>query len=102
MKILESSAFGNLPIPESVAQCPICKAALILEGIEEWDADTGEVAESGFTVECTTEPDIDSDEWPEWHRGHYAHPYIDWLPLEPVIHRWLTRNYRVAVEANTP
>lgn len=83
-----------LAIPRSVAVCPICEAPLVLEELSEWyeptkdriavDEHTG-----SLSFNCTTEPDIDSEEWEEWMRGHWSTPYMDWLPLERKVKRWL-------------
>ena len=71
--------------------CPICGAKVILTVVIEWDADDGEIIQVEY--ECETEPDIDSDEWSDWHRGHYAMPYVDWLPWEVAMLRWLNWHY---------
>jgi hypothetical protein len=72
--------------------CPICGSRVHLTDIEEWGAEDGEIVQAAF--ECETEPDIDSDEWREWHRGHYSMPYVDWLPWEVRVLEWLNRHYR--------
>jgi len=74
--------------------CPICGAKVLLISVTEWGADDGEIL--GTEFECETEPDIDSDEWPGWHRGHYSMPYVDWLPWDTAAVAWLNRRYRYA------
>lgn len=71
----------DLPI-KTRAKCPICGAAVIVEEIDEWETETGRVTDCGFHINCETGPDIDSDEWDDWHRWHWSMPYVDWLPLE--------------------
>jgi hypothetical protein len=93
MTVVESVAV--IPVPPGVAACPICSAPIVVEDIGEWVADTGEIL--SMTPECTTEPDIDSDEWCDWFDGHWRRPYQDWLPLERPILAWLKRTHRVAV-----
>lgn len=83
----------NLQVPRSVATCPICDSSLIVESIDEWDAETGVPLDISFN--CMTEPDIDSDEWETWHYAHWSQPYVDWLPLEPKVEKWVQKNYRV-------
>jgi hypothetical protein len=92
---------GRLPMPLSTPgfACPICGATVHLTGVTEWGADDGEII--GVEYDCETEPDIDSDEWPEWHAGHFAHPYIDWLPWEMRMVTWLNRYYHYR-EENAP
>jgi len=72
--------------------CPICGKAVYLMAVTEWGADDGEI--SGTEFGCETEPDIDSDEWWDWHNGHYRMPYVDWLPWETRAVAWLNERYR--------
>ena len=44
-------------IPPDVAVCPICKASLVIEDIDEWETETGRVTEAGFHIDCSTAPD---------------------------------------------
>lgn len=81
-----------IPVPRSVAACPICGADIVIEDVHEWETDGGKPV--GISVECTTEPDIDSDDWPGWHRGHWNMPYVDWLPVEMRVLGWFQREYR--------
>jgi hypothetical protein len=82
-----------IAVPGDIAVCPICNAPIVVEA-NVWESGTGRIVE--FGIECTTEPDIDSDEWPDWHAWHYRMPYVDWPPLERPIRRWLDRTYRIA------
>lgn len=77
------------------ARCPICGAGLLLDAGEatEFDDASGQWIATEINLECETEPDIDSDDWEEWHRGHYRAPYTDWLPLEQRILRAVRRMY---------
>jgi hypothetical protein len=77
-----------LKLPEP---CPICGAAVYLNGVTEWHTDDGEII--GVEYDCETEPDIDSREWKPWFRWHYRMPYVDWLPWEIRMVRWLNRKY---------
>ena len=76
--------------------CPICGAKVVLTHVVEWGADDGEII--GVEYECETEPDIDSDEWPDWHAGHYSMPYVDWLPWETKMIEWLNGRYHARSE----
>lgn len=84
-----------LAIPDDVALCPICGAPLVVEDIDEWDAETGEVTEHGLHITCSKEPDIDSKGWNEWHNWHYKMPYVDWLPLQKPVREWFNAHYRM-------
>lgn len=77
-----------LAIPQSVAACPKCGKTLIITEINEWGED-GLSTEHGFFYTCISEPDIDSDEWGEWHRWHFDMPYVYWLPLQTPVYKWL-------------
>jgi hypothetical protein len=82
-----------LDIPTEVAICPKCGSPLIFEDVEEW-YDDGMIAEHGFVFNCIKEPDIDADDWWAWHNSHWSTPYVDWLPLQSVVHDWFKTNYR--------
>jgi hypothetical protein len=71
--------------------CPICGASVYITGVDEWESDSGRIVH--FEHECETEPDIDSDEWWGWHNGHWNMPYVDWLPWEMRVYRWLDAHY---------
>jgi hypothetical protein len=81
---------GKLPL-ELPRPCPICGARVYLHKVTEWGCDDGEII--GIEYDCETEPDIDSPEWEDWHQGHYAMPYVDWLPWENRMISWLNRKY---------
>jgi hypothetical protein len=77
---------GRLPllVPKP---CPICGAKVFITCITEWESDTGTIV--GYEYECETEPDIDSDDWESWFDGHYSMPYVDWLPWQVSVDKWL-------------
>ena len=84
-------------ISEWVGVCPICKAALVIEDIDEYEAATGRVTEGGLHITCITQPDFDEDDddYEEWFRGHYAMPYVDWLPVNRKVYGWFDKRYRL-------
>ncbi len=79
-------------IPSDLFVCPICGAQVEFSEINEYEADTGKVTNTGFRVTCTTEPDFDDPDFNEWMLGHFS---LDWMPLEMKIYQWLSMNYRV-------
>lgn len=92
MKLLESRACVTAPADFA---CPICGAQLAVIESRAWNQDEdGTWFATEVDIECTTEPDIDADEWEDWHAGHYRTPYIDWLPLEQRILQWMRREFR--------
>ena len=78
-----------LTLPEP---CPICGKAVELTSVNEWETETGIVIHAD--IECETEPDIDGEEWPDWHAEHYKMPYVHWMPYEVRALKWLNANYR--------
>jgi hypothetical protein len=85
---------ATFDVPEYVATCPICGAKL-WANFEEWEA-TGRSNRWRCTMaklNCETEPDIDDPDFDDWMNGHYQMPYVDWMPLEIEIARWINRRY---------
>ena len=82
-------------IPTALFVCPICGAQIAFEEISEYETETGKVTETGFHVTCTTEPDIEDEDYDDWLNGHFSMPYVDWLPLEMKVYKWLSKNFRV-------
>lgn len=70
------------PIPTSVVVCPYCGGQLHLE-VDEWDYETGVPTEAGVHASCEHETDSGRD--------HYEKPYVYWLPVIGVIHRWILK-----------
>ena len=87
---MKRSLRGKLPLllPEP---CPICGAKVHVTDVDEWECESGSII--GWHCDCETEPDIDSDDWPEWFHGHYAMPYVDWMPYQTRMLRWLNARY---------
>lgn len=84
-----------LDIPADIAVCPICKALLRVEEIDEMEEiRPGEWQPASVKSGCTTQPEIDSPDWEDWFNGHYQMPYADWLPLEKPITEWVNRTYK--------
>ena len=82
---------GSLPLTLPHHPCPICGKAVFLLGVTEWGSDDHQISQAEY--ECETEPDIDSDEWWDWHDGHFSMPYVDWMPWENKMMEWLNRHY---------
>lgn len=83
-------------IPIELFQCPICGVQIVFTEINEYETETGKVTSSGFHVSCITEPDFDDpDDDDEWLDSHFSMPYIDWLPIEIKVYKWLSAGFRV-------
>lgn len=81
-------------IPIYIATCPKCGGSLRAQ-FEAWEA-TGKSNRwrcEEAKLECENEPDIDDPELMEWLNWHYDMPYVDWLPLETRMTRWINRRY---------
>ena len=77
--------------------CPICGSEIVLSEVGGLELDdNGEWIATEITLECTSEPDIDSDGWNDWLNSHYQTPYIDWLPLEQKILKVVRTRYYFA------
>jgi len=82
-------------IPLDLFQCPICGAQIVFTEINEYETETGKVTDGGFHVSCTTEPDFDDPDYDDFMSSHFSMPYVDWLPLEARVYKWLSAGYRV-------
>ena len=91
-KLVEAS--HDFEIPASVAKCPICDGVLYA-GTTGWtQMEDSTWAADCIEIDCETEPDIDGPDWEDWFTGHYAMPYVDWLPVDLLVREWMTANYR--------
>ena len=76
-------------IPPEIAVCPICGNGIWIESIDECSEEGDRWVPEQVSVTCEDEPDIDNDEWSEWHCWHFSTPYIDWLPISTKVLEWL-------------
>jgi hypothetical protein len=90
-----------IKVPPEVAICPICGAEVAIEEIDEWEQEddgTWSAGEHGVKIECSTAPDIESDNWDDFFAEHWSMPYVDWLQIEVKVYNWLHQNYRFDLE----
>lgn len=92
MKKRKLSGDVVVEIPSGVAVCPICKSRLYAS-FDNWVFEDGEWLAQSTCLDCETEPEIDSPEWWDWFRGHYSMPYVDWLPVDVEVTKWINENY---------
>ncbi len=76
----------DIDIPTNVAVCPECGAALVADVFEITSVDGKtnwhlEEDGSGLHIQCSQEDD-----------SHYQMPYVDWLPLDEPVIKWLNAN----------
>lgn len=76
------------------ALCPYCGGNLTYtaNGWEE-DDECRWMADS-FDMQCSSEPDIESEEWEEWLRLHSDMPYSRQLPVDQRVKEWINKRYR--------
>lgn len=87
---------ASIKIPRQVAICPICGEEVTVE-IGEWtqsDDGTWVASDAGVHASCITEPDIIAEDYDEWLNGHFSMPYVDWLPVDQKVTRWINDHYR--------
>lgn len=82
-------------IPLDLFQCPICGAQVCFVEINEYETETGKVTDTGFHISCTTEPEFDDPDYDDWLNNHFSMPYVDWLPLEVRVYKWLSAGFRL-------
>lgn len=78
--------------------CPYCKGNLkyTANGWEEdenglWMADS-------FDMECSTEPDIESEEWNDWFYNHSDMPYVNQLPVDLKVKKYIQSKFRFNIK----
>jgi hypothetical protein len=87
-------AHNIVRLPKELSRCPICGNKLTIEAYDCWEKDKLGWYAVEVHLRCESEPDIDSENWDMWYKGHYSKPYIDWQPLHKKILAWLKANYR--------
>jgi len=97
MEILKCDAI--LEVPKEVAVCPKCDGKLYVQ-FDAWEEDDDGTWYAAFVhTECENEPEIDSEDYEEWFDWHYDMPYVDWLPIDDDVERWLKQNYRFDIRS---
>ena len=102
MNVIMASKFSeiSISIPPEIAVCGICGAEVVLEidEIEEDSAGLWAASQSGVNVNCATEPSMDDEKaWYSFHWSHWSMPYVDWLPVQIRVYRWLLQHYRFSL-----
>ncbi len=79
--------------------CPYCKGDLTYE-CDGWDEDDNGQWESdgSFSIDCSTEPDMDSDDWEDWMQSHSEMPYVHQLPIDISVQKWINSRYRFRLD----
>jgi hypothetical protein len=90
---------AEIAVPMEVAVCPICGSHLTAQ-MEAWTQRDDGTWGPGETpsLQCPTEPDLDSNEWDDWFDGHYAMPYVDWLPVAERVQKWIDQQFDFDME----
>lgn len=75
-------------------RCPICGEKIYIEEVADWHEEDGVLKALAVKVDCTTFPGFDDeDEFEAYMSEHYSMPYVDWLPLEQEITKWVNERY---------
>jgi len=78
--------------------CPYCGGNLTYVAFG-WEQDeNGLWAADSFDVECSTEPNMDSEEWEDWMQQHSDMPYVNQLPVDKAVEAWIKERYRFNLE----
>jgi hypothetical protein len=78
--------------------CPYCKGNLTYEANGWEQDDNGLWMADSFDMECSTEPEMGSQEWEDWLSNHSEHPYIYQLPVDERVKEHINENYRFKIE----
>ncbi len=74
--------------------CPYCEGNLTYKATEWEKQDDGTWVATSFDSECSSEPDIESDEWEEWMNIHSDMPYVNQLPVDMAVKEYIEKKYR--------
>lgn len=79
--------------------CPYCNGDLTYR-CNGWEQDdNGLWMADSFDIECSSEPDMeDEDEWEEWLQQHSDMPYVNQLPVDEKVKRYINGKYRFDVK----
>lgn len=61
--------------------CPYCKGNLTYRC-------------NGWDIECSTKPDMESDDWEDWIHQHSEMPYVYQLPVDEKVKDFINKKYR--------
>lgn len=79
--------------------CPYCNGDLTYR-CNGWEQDdNGLWMADSFDMECSSEPNMDEeDEWEEWMQQHSDMPYVNQLPVDEKVKRYINGKYRFDVK----
>lgn len=77
--------------------CPYCQGDLTYR-CNGWEQDeNGLWMADSFDMECSTEPDMESEEWEDWMDNHSDMPYVHQLPVDERVKASINKRYRFDV-----
>ena len=91
-----------IDVPADVAVCPYCQAPLSITFTAWEQQEDGSWAADELSCDCTTEPDIDTAEWPAWMKQHTYMPYVYMLPVHIKVRAWVYTRYRFDCGGSEP
>jgi hypothetical protein len=78
--------------------CPYCGGDLTYRPNGWEQDDEGLWMADSFDMDCSNEPSMDDeDEWEEWMRIHSDMPYVNQLPVDKAVKKWINKRFRFAV-----
>ena len=78
--------------------CPYCGGDLTYRCNGHEQEDDGTWIADSFDVECSTEPDMEDEEWEYWLDQHSDMPYVNQLPVDEAVKKWINERYRFDVK----
>jgi hypothetical protein len=90
---LDCESLEIVRVPIAVGRCPVCGGCfdVTVQGYDTYlDGSNSMVVE--IHAECESE-DIEDDDDEHWEG--LSMPYVDWLPIQERITRWLNTNFVV-------
>ena len=90
---------GFIIVPEDMefkfkGLCPYCKGDLTYR-CYGWEKDeNGLWMADSFDMDCSTEPDMESEEWEYWMDNHSEMPYVHQLPVDERVKKFINSKYR--------
>jgi hypothetical protein len=78
--------------------CPYCQGDLTYTANGWEQDDNGLWMADSFDMDCSTEPDMeDEDEWNDWFNNHSDMPYVNQLPVDERVKKFINSKYRFDV-----
>ena len=81
--------------------CPYCQGNLTYTADSWEEDDNGLWVGDHYDMRCSTEPELDSEEWDDWFQSHCEMPYVYQLPVDEKVIKYINSKYRFDVGCNS-